>query len=110
VTKNFNEVVNNRSLDVLVQFYVPGNEKFQRFKMRYERLARSFKDDLNLQVCKIDMSLNELKGMRFEDYPVFIFYPNNNKKGVRFEEEPDEEKLKEFLGKHVRSYAKKSDL
>ena len=95
---------------MLVLFYVPGSEEFQRFKMRYERLAKMFKDSEDLQICKIDMTLNEIRGMRFENYPSAIFYTMNNKKGIKFEEDLDEGKLKEFIEKNAKSVKKNSEL
>lgn len=110
VVKNFQETVANREKDVLVLFYVPGSEEFQRFKMRYERLGKMFKDNEDLQICKIDMTLNEIRGMRFENYPTIIFYTMNNKKGIKYEEDLDEGKLKEFIEKNAKSVKKNSEL
>jgi len=76
--KSFDEVVNDNTKDVLVEFYAPWCGHCKNLAPKYEELAKDFKSHPSVVIAKIDSTENdtptEIKG-----FPTLIFYPSNAK-------------------------------
>jgi protein disulfide isomerase len=97
VGKEFNKIVKDNTKDVLVKYYAPWCGHCKKLAPVWEELATAYKDEPNLVIGKFDATANEADGVQIQGYPTLIFYPKDNKEGVKFEGERDLESIKKWL-------------
>lgn len=69
VGKNFNEVVRNRSKNVLVLFYAPWCGHSKNVTPIYDELAERFKESTEILFAKIDSTANEVEDHKIQRFP-----------------------------------------
>jgi protein disulfide-isomerase A1 len=97
VGKEYAKIVKDASKDVLVKYYAPWCGHCKKLAPVWEELATAYKDEPNLVIGKFDATANEADGVQIQGYPTLIFYPKDNKEGVKFEGERDLESIKKWL-------------
>ena len=89
--KNFDEVVFDKSKNVLVEFYAPWCGHCKKLSPVWDKLAESLanenKDDI--VVAKIDATLNELKHSRVRSFPTIRLYKKGENEQVEYNGESE---------------------
>ena len=74
VTDTWWEQVTKSKKDILIVFYKPNNAKNKNIFDIFEKLRKIYKDEENLELAKIDMSLNEIIDVEIIKYPTLVLY------------------------------------
>ena len=81
-SSNFDEVVNNPELDVLVEFYAPWCGHCKNLAPIYEKVAKVFRRDSKCVVAKIDANAEEnadvKRRFQINSYPTLLFFPQGS--------------------------------
>ncbi|CAG9333719.1 unnamed protein product [Blepharisma stoltei] len=97
VGKNFNDIVFDKSKDVLVYFYSPRCSHCREFEPIYQELAKDLSHIPTLILAKIDYTQNEVKDQTVSSFPTIRYFPGKKKKGIDFEGERTSENLLQFI-------------
>lgn len=97
VGKNFQEVVYDTTKDVFVEFYAPWCGHCKSLAPEYERVAETFQSDDSIVVAKIDSTANEVEGIAISGFPTLKFFPANNKAGIDYRGDRNEQGITEFI-------------
>lgn len=85
VGKNFDEIVNDDSKDVLIEFYAPWCGHCKQLEPKYTELGGKLKDEPGVTIAKMDATANDVPSpYKVEGFPTIYFKPkgkeNNPKK------------------------------
>lgn len=96
---NFDSIVYNENLDVLVEFYAPWCGHCQQLAPAYKKLASDLKNYKNsVIIAKIDGTKNNIKEISIQGYPTIYLFPKNNKKNpIEYNGNRSLEDFKAFL-------------
>ncbi|CAF0757481.1 unnamed protein product [Rotaria sp. Silwood1] len=84
VGKNFNEIVNDKSKDVLIEFYAPWCGHCKSLAPKYDELAKNLRKEPNLVIAKMDATENDVPSpYDVQGFPTIYFAPKNNKDNPR---------------------------
>mmetsp|Transcript_32735 Transcript_32735/g.56984 ORF Transcript_32735/g.56984 Transcript_32735/m.56984 type:complete len:481 (+) Transcript_32735:3880-5322(+) len=97
VGKNFADVVYDTTKDVFVEFYAPWCGHCKNLAPEYEKVAETFQSNDSIIVAKMDSTTNEVEGVTVSGFPTLKFYPANNKAGVDYRGERNEQGITEFI-------------
>ena len=97
VAKNFEEVVMDRTKDVLIEFYAPWCKHCKELAPKYEKLGKVTRHVSTLVIAKMDSTANEVRGFKIQGFPTIKFFPANNKKGIEYSGELETEDLLRFV-------------
>lgn len=76
VGKNFDELVNDDSKDVLIEFYAPWCGHCKQLEPKYKELGQKLKDEPGLTIAKMDATANDVPGpFKVEGFPTIYFKP-----------------------------------
>ena len=85
VGKNFDEVVYDKTKDVLVEFYAPWCGHCKKLAPEYEDAATQLKDTMpDAVLAKIDSTGNEVPAHPVQGFPTLKWFPTDNKDGVEY--------------------------
>jgi len=80
VAKNFDEIVNDPTEDVLLEFYAPWCGHCKQLAPIYEEVGTILKDVKNVVIAKIDATANDVSPkLGIKGFPTIKFFPSNNK-------------------------------
>ncbi|KAL1467457.1 hypothetical protein MTO96_026038 [Rhipicephalus appendiculatus] len=74
VQKNFDEVVFDKTKNVLVEFYAPWCDPYKQLAPIYDELAEKYKDRKDVLIVKVDTMANELEHTKFDSCLTFELY------------------------------------
>jgi len=101
VGKQFNEIVFDKTKDVLVEFYSPTCGHCKKLVPIYDELAYSLKRNKNLIIAKIDATANEVENMNVKSFPTIKFWPAGDKsKHIDFKGDRTVDGFTKFLKEH----------
>ena len=84
VAKNFNEIVNDETKDVLIEFYAPWCGHCKSLAPKYEELAEKLKDETDIVIAKMDATANDVpKTYDVRGFPTLYFAPKGSKKNPK---------------------------
>jgi len=102
VANNFEEVILDKTKDVLIEFYAPWCGHCQHLTPIYESVATRLKENSNLVIAKMDATANEVESVLIEGFPTIRFYPSNNKDSpLDYEGERTERAFVSFIKQHA---------
>jgi len=104
VGKNFHDIVNDSTKDVLVKYYAPWCGHCKKLAPIWDELAESVKDVSDLVIAKFDATVNEVAGLEIRGYPSLKFYPKDNKAGVDYDGERELPDFKNWLSENSGAY------
>ena len=104
VGKTWNDVVADPSKDVLVKYYAPWCGHCKSLAPIWEELAKDVEGMDDLIIAKMDSTENEVTGVEVQGFPTLIFYPKDNKTGVKFEGDRDLSAFKTYLNENSSAY------
>jgi len=79
VGKNWDEIVNDDTKDVLVKYYAPWCGHCKALAPVWDELAVHVKDVEDLVIAKFDATANEVAGLEIRGYPTLKWYPKGGK-------------------------------
>mmetsp|Transcript_29862 Transcript_29862/g.33325 ORF Transcript_29862/g.33325 Transcript_29862/m.33325 type:complete len:362 (+) Transcript_29862:35-1120(+) len=82
---NFDEIVNDESVDAFVEFFAPWCGHCKRLAPIWEQLAGIYKND-KLVIASVDADKHKTLGQRFDvsGYPTLKVFPKDNKAGEAY--------------------------
>jgi len=103
VGKNYDQIVNDPTKDVLVKYYAPWCGHCKKLAPVWDNLAAAYAEVEDLLIAKFDATANEVEGLEIRGYPTLKFYPKDNKAGVDYDGERDLESFKKWLSENASS-------
>ncbi|KAE8618061.1 hypothetical protein XENTR_v10009261 [Xenopus tropicalis] len=87
VAENFDEIVNDDSKDVLIEFYAPWCGHCKNLEPKYKELGEKLGDDPNIVIAKMDATANDVPSQyEVRGFPTIYFTPAGSKqKPKRYE-------------------------
>ncbi|KAF5952148.1 hypothetical protein HYC85_010092 [Camellia sinensis] len=84
---NFDEIVLDKTKDVLVEFYAPWCGHCKNLAPTYEKVATVFKLEENVVIANLDADTHKDLANKYDvsGYPTLKFFPKNNKAGEDYE-------------------------
>ena len=102
VGKTFNKIVLESNKDVLVKFYIPSCGECKILNIFYEKVAERLKNNKNLIIAEIDLSVNDIENIKIKQFPTLLFWPaKNKKKYIKFKGNNRISEIEKFLIKNV---------
>jgi len=84
VGKNFDEIVNDESRDVLIEFYAPWCGHCKKLTPIYDELAEKLKDEPEITIAKMDATANDVPSpFNVKGFPTIYFVPKGDKKNPK---------------------------
>ncbi|XP_030045501.1 protein disulfide-isomerase A3 [Microcaecilia unicolor] len=80
VAENFEEIVNDESKDVLIEFYAPWCGHCKNLEPKYKELAEKVASDPNIVIAKMDATANDVPSQyEVRGFPTIYFAPAGSK-------------------------------
>lgn len=80
VAENFEEIVNDKSKDVLIEFYAPWCGHCKNLEPKYKELAEKVASDSNIVIAKMDATANDVPSpYEVRGFPTIYFAPAGSK-------------------------------
>ncbi|XP_077119693.1 protein disulfide-isomerase A3 [Ranitomeya variabilis] len=84
VAENFDEIVNDDSKDVLIEFYAPWCGHCKNLEPKYKELGEKLIDDPNIVIAKMDATANDVPSYyEVRGFPTIYFAPAGSKQSPK---------------------------
>jgi protein disulfide isomerase family A protein 3 len=81
VAKNFNDIVNDESKDVLIEFYAPWCGHCKSLEPKYNEAAEKLSKEKDIVIAKMDATANDVPApYEVKGFPTIYYASKNNKK------------------------------
>jgi len=100
VSKNFDEIVLDRSKHVFIEFYAPWCGHCKALAPLWEELGNEFADNEDVVIAQMDATANEVVGVKVSSYPTLYYYSAGKKtgnSGKKYEGEREYDDLKAWI-------------
>ncbi|XP_035226510.1 protein disulfide-isomerase-like isoform X1 [Stegodyphus dumicola] len=97
VGKNFDEVVFDKTKNVLVEFYAPWCGHCKQLAPIYDELGEKYKDQADIVIAKMDATANELEHTKINSFPTIKLYKKDTNEVVDFNGERTLEGISRFI-------------
>lgn len=103
VAKNFNEIVNDETKDVLIEFYAPWCGHCKSLAPVYEEVAQKLKKEDSIVIAKFDATANDVPlNYGVQGFPTLFFAPKGKKQSpMKYESGRDVDSFIKFLAKEA---------
>jgi len=102
VGKTFDEIVLDKSKDVLVEFYAPWCGHCKQLAPLYEKLGQSLASNNKVVIAKFDATANSYPGdIDVQGFPTILLFRAADKKPVTYDGERNVEAFTSWLQKHA---------
>jgi len=107
---NYNDIVNDPTKDVLVEFYAPWCGHCKKLAPDYEILAAAFSTESNVVIASVDADKHKDLGARFDvtGFPTIGWFSKSDKKGVRYEGPRDLDSIISYVNRNAGTFREKS--
>jgi protein disulfide-isomerase A1 len=101
VGKQFEEIVFDKTKDVLLEFYAPWCGHCQKLVPIYDELGTSFKDSKNVVIAKIDATANSYpESISVRGFPTIMLFPAGDKENpIPYEGDRTFDAMKAFVNR-----------
>jgi len=105
VANNFDQIVNDPTKDVFVEFYAPWCGHCKKLAPLYEELGINLKDKPNIVISKIDATANDVP-MKYNirGFPTLKFFPAKDKTPIDYEGDRTLEDMQKFVERHSTNF------
>jgi len=100
VGKNFEEVVLDKTKDVLVEFYAPWCGHCKALAPIYEELGQHYKDNAEIMIAKMDATKNEVSLVDVSGFPTIYLFRKDDNKQILYNGGRTLDALKSFVDSH----------
>ncbi|XP_053318276.1 protein disulfide-isomerase A3 [Spea bombifrons] len=84
VAENFDEIVNDDSKDVLIEFYAPWCGHCKNLEPKYKELGEKLASDPNIVIAKMDATANDVPSLyEVRGFPTIYFSPAGSKQSPK---------------------------
>lgn len=84
VGETFNQIVNDPTKDVLIEFYAPWCGHCKNLEPKFNELGEKFKDVKDIVIAKMDATANDVpEPFKVEGFPTLYWAPMNDKKNPK---------------------------
>ena len=103
VGKTFEDIVFDKSKDVLIEMYAPWCGHCKNLEPIYKKLAKDLKGEKNIVIAKIDATANDIpENYSVSGFPTIYFAPANSKDTpLKYEGGRTLDEMKEYLKEHA---------
>ncbi|KAL7065406.1 hypothetical protein AAHC03_05507 [Spirometra sp. Aus1] len=103
VAKNFDEVVLDPNVDVLIEFYAPWCGHCKQLKPKYDKLAEKLSSEKNVVIAAMDATANTVSPLfSVTGFPTIYWVPRNSKgKPVMYQGDRSTEAMLAYVAKHA---------
>jgi len=106
VGKNFDEIVLDKTKDVLVEFYAPWCGHCKSLAPKYEDLGREFQDIPSVVIAKVDATENDTPA-DIQGFPTLLFYPAHDKSHpLTYSGERSQKAMSDYIREHASTIKK----
>jgi len=106
VGKTFEQIVYDKTKDVLVEFYAPWCGHCKTLAPKYEELGKEFQSTDSVVIAKVDATANDTPA-DIKGFPTLIFYPANNKENpITYKGERSKQALADFIRENAHTLKK----
>jgi len=108
--QNFDEIVLDSNKDVLVEFYAPWCGHCKKLAPDYEIVANAFAQEPNVVVANLDADKHKDLAGKYQvsGFPTIIFFPKDNKEGVKYEGPRDIDAFVSYLNRAAGTHRTRS--
>jgi protein disulfide-isomerase A3 len=102
VAKNFDEIVNDETKDVLIEFYAPWCGHCKNLVPVYDALATKLKSESDIVIAKMDATANDVPShYDVKGFPTLYFAPKGKKRSpLKYEGGREEKDFIQYIAKH----------
>lgn len=109
VGKNFNDVVLDKSKNVLVEFYAPWCGHCKQLAPIYDELGEKYKDNADVVIAKMDATKNEVEEVKVTSFPTLKYFKKETNEVIDYNGGRTLEDLSAFIDSDGKSGAGPSD-
>lgn len=112
VANNFDQIVLDKTKDVLIEFYAPWCGHCQKLEPKYKKLAKNMNKYPDVVVAKMDATANDVPtDFKVDGFPTIYFVPSNNKENpIKYEGDREVKTLTKFIKEHATVSLSKEEL
>ena len=112
VAKNFDQIVLDKTKDVLIEFYAPWCGHCQKLEPKYKKLAKNMQQYPNVVIAKMDATANDVPtNFKVDGFPTIYFAPSNDKENpIKYEGEREMKNFAKFIREHATVPLNKEEL
>ncbi|CAK9293986.1 unnamed protein product [Gordionus sp. m RMFG-2023] len=103
VAKNFDDIVNDKTKDVLLEFYAPWCGHCKSLAPKYDALAKELESEHDIVIAKMDATANDVPSIyKVQGYPTLYWVPKNKKDSpIPYDGPRETDGMVSYIAKHA---------